>query len=95
MPESIWQKTNNKKKPAVLHEKKYGWIAVQEAQEKRTGSISVSARNGYAPCSFFKIPVIKISFVDFLLQSAIMRFRETCNSREQQKRQLFPAAGNK
>ena len=45
--------------------------------------------------SFFKIPVIKISFVDFLLQSAIMRFRETCNSREQQKRQLFLAAGNK
>ena len=76
---------------------------VKSAIENMTGltvldvnvKISVSARNGYAPCSFFKIPVIKISFVDFLLQSAIMRFRETCNSREQQKRQLFPAAGNK
>lgn len=70
-------------------------LRYKKHRKKEQGAYPFLQETDMLPVLFFKIPVIKISFVDFLLQSAIMRFRETCNSREQQKRQLFPAAGNK
>lgn len=70
-------------------------LLYKKHKRKRTGSIFIFAETDMLPVLFLEIPVIKISFVDFFLQSVIMRFREMCSSREQQKRQLFPAAVNK